>query len=216
MADEIECQNFNVYCTAPTDHIVLRVTGGGEHLFEKIACSDLLEDLEGVTDGVSKWNELAQAASPLKDNEKLEGAGVDVAHDSLVKQVGITGTYTSSATVKWHYDTYTKSNVPRCYTGDAFPFEVPQCGLKEGSAHVPSRAHGLADLYLHNDVLNQAISGFPTHEAMPATELPGGLDSSWTGDTYSLNPDPQPRELATWYDFDAFEQETGYTGLISL
>lgn len=51
VADTIACQNFNVYCTAPSDNIVLRVTGGGEHLFDKFACSDLLEGLDGVAEG---------------------------------------------------------------------------------------------------------------------------------------------------------------------
>ena len=126
-ADAIECNNFNVYCTAPTDNIVLRVTGGGEHLYEKYACSDLLEGLDGVAagTGADKWAELASAATGLGDNEKLEGAAADIAHDALYVPIGITGEEKPTARVTWHYDTYTKSNVPRCYTGDAFPFEVP-------------------------------------------------------------------------------------------
>ena len=59
VADAIECQNFNVYCTAPTDNIVARVTGGGEHIYGKFPCSDLLAatDLDGA-DGDEKWANL--------------------------------------------------------------------------------------------------------------------------------------------------------------
>jgi len=37
-ADEIACTDFTVYCTAPDDMIVTRVTGGGEFLYEVHAC----------------------------------------------------------------------------------------------------------------------------------------------------------------------------------
>ena len=35
------------------------------------------------------------------------------------------------AKMKWWMGTYTVSNEPKCFTGDAFPFEVPQCVLRE-------------------------------------------------------------------------------------
>jgi len=53
---------------------------------------------------------------------------------------------------------------------------------------IKSRAHGLADLFLHNDVLNQAISGFPTHGSMDAEIIPSPTEGTWTGTSYSLNP----------------------------
>lgn len=218
VADAIECTNFNVYCTAATDNIVLRVTGGGEHMFERIACSDLLEGLDDVAagGGAAKWDELADAAELLANGEELEGAKTDVVHEGLREARGLTGLYDSNARVTWHYATYTKSNVPRCYTGDAFPFEVPQCNLAKEGDKVESRAHGLADLYLHNDVLNQAITGYATHAEMPAQETPGPEDSQAFGPSYNLQPSTTPRNLDTWYDFDAFQEETGYTGLITL
>lgn len=60
-ADQIHCTNFNVYCTAPTDNIVARVTGGGEFLYSKFPCSDLLADLTEVegTTGAAKWATLS-------------------------------------------------------------------------------------------------------------------------------------------------------------
>lgn len=51
---------------------------------------------------------------------------------------------------------------------------------------------------------------------MLSESTPGPLDSSTLGPSYNLNPDTEPKDLATWYDFDAFEQETGYTGLITI
>ena len=138
--------------------------------------------------------------------------------------------------MRWYYDTYTISKEPKCYTGDAFPFEVPQCKLREcdnfggyqdGQDHLCPDAGtwplGLADLFLHNDVLNQAISGYATHDAMPVAWIPPPTESTWTGTTYSLTPTSDPAglgpeggDLGTWYDFDAFEETGGYTGEMTI
>lgn len=102
----------------------------------------------------------------------MEGAGAEETYYGLEETVGNTGNSITGAEIVWSYNTYTVSRVPKCYTGDAFPFEVPQCDLykdaRTEAGGVNSRAHGLADLFLHNDVLNQAISGFPTHGSMDA------------------------------------------------
>lgn len=118
----------------------------------------------------------------------MTGAEEEHSYDALEEAVGNTGNSVIGAEIIWFFDTYTVSRVPMCYTGDAFPFEVPQCKLYNGETLVASRAHGLADLFLHNDVLNQAISGFPTHGSMPATIVAPPTESTWTGTVYSLNP----------------------------
>lgn len=182
-ADEIHCTNFNVYCTAPTDNIVARVTGGGQFLYSKFPCSDLLADLKSVDgeDGAAKWETLSALADTLGAfDPPLDGAMTDREYPAIVESVGNTGNEIVAANLAWSYDTYTVSRVQRCYTGDAFPFEVPQCSLHledENGAEVASTAHGLAQLNLGNDVLNQAISGYAVHEMMDATVAPGPMDS---------------------------------------
>lgn len=202
-----------MYCTAPTDNIVLRVTGGGEHLYETFPCGDLLESLPGAepadeNDPYPTWTAKMLESKTLKlgdPDEEMTGAREERTRDSLMQPV-MGAPDMPAASIKWWFDTFTKSNVPRCYTGDAFPFEVPTCNLLKDNVIVASRPHGLADLYLHNDVLNSAISGFPTHESMPAIEGCGALDTDfWSGTNCNLQPSTNPTNLDTWYDFDAFQ-----------
>ena len=138
-------------------------------------------------------------------------------------------------------DTYTISNEPKCFTGEVFPFDVPQCKFHEcgdGGDDVTAQLTeinecdyvdtwplGLAELFLHNDVLNQAISGYAVHEEMHATPIRPPTEATWTGVSYSLTPNAQPRnpsdsqsadELTTWYDFDDFSGTAGYNGKLTI
>ena len=85
--------------------------GGGEHLYEKYACSDLLEGLDSVTTdtGSDKWTELSSEATGSGDNEKLEKVVADLVHDALYVPIGITSDKKPTTRVIWHYDTYNKS-----------------------------------------------------------------------------------------------------------
>lgn len=49
---------------------------------------------------------------------------------------------------------------------------------------------------------------------MPATDIGGALDGSIFTGSNDLDPEEEPEDLPTWYDFDAFAAETGYTGAI--
>lgn len=73
VANIIGCKQFNVYCTAPTDEIVIRVTGGGEFLMETFECSKLLESLDGVgeAEGANEWAIKSDQAELLALDEVL-------------------------------------------------------------------------------------------------------------------------------------------------
>lgn len=118
-----------------------------------------------LTDGsddaakLAVWNRLEDMAAELGFDEILEGSGPDATQMEFVAITDSSGT--SAAKLTWHFDTYTATGEPRCFTGDAFKFDVPSCSLKKSDQPVATRAHGLASLFLRNDVLNSAISGFP-------------------------------------------------------
>lgn len=45
VADEIECNNLNVYCKDPSDVVVLRIVGAGEILMHDTStCADIIAD----------------------------------------------------------------------------------------------------------------------------------------------------------------------------
>jgi hypothetical protein len=41
VADEIECNNMDVYCRDPTDDVVLRIVAAGEILWHEVNCGEL-------------------------------------------------------------------------------------------------------------------------------------------------------------------------------
>ena len=43
VADEISCNNLNVYCRDPSDDVVLRIVAAGEILMHQVNCADLVE-----------------------------------------------------------------------------------------------------------------------------------------------------------------------------
>ena len=91
-ADTINCDNFNVYCAAPSDEITLRVTGGGEFHMARFACGELLNDLHEYNgqnlaemDYTAKWDLLLDDAKALEPTGKLIGSQEDREYGALNK-----------------------------------------------------------------------------------------------------------------------------------
>lgn len=49
----------------------------------------------------------------------------------LLEEIGATGFFSSNGLMSFWLDTYTISNEPKCFTGEVFPFDVPQCHFHE-------------------------------------------------------------------------------------
>jgi len=56
VADEISCNNLNVYCRDPTDDVVLRIVAAGEILIHTVNCAELVS---AEFDYITKQNQLS-------------------------------------------------------------------------------------------------------------------------------------------------------------
>ena len=79
VADEILCNNLNVYCRDPTDDVVLRIVAAGEILMHQVNCAVLVSS---GFDYVSKNNEIAGSAEEYASYE----SGLNVVHDYIVEE----------------------------------------------------------------------------------------------------------------------------------
>lgn len=114
---------------------------------------------------------------------------------------GPNGNVDTGARVKFLYDTIAQSNVPVCYSGRAFPFEIPSCRLSmDNNPPVPTYQHDLAHYYLNSMVLNAQLSMYSVWEDMPNYDVP------FQGEQSEFVVPVTPQDLLTtdtWYDFDS-------------
>ena len=70
VADEIVCNNLNVYCRNPTDDVVLRIVAAGEILMHQANCATLTSEAFSYTD---KLDQLGGSAEEYQTYESLLG-----------------------------------------------------------------------------------------------------------------------------------------------
>jgi len=120
VADEIVCNNLNVYCRDPTDDIVLRIVAAGEILMHQANCAELVS---AGFDYVAKNAALGGTAEEYAEYE----AGLSIQYEYEVERDQ--HDLPAGAKLNYEYGTFIESQELICFTGDFFPFNSPSCQL---------------------------------------------------------------------------------------